>query len=241
MRHESMSNVTLANRQPRLIAQRRRERQEPLHVGEVAGNAHRHADGAGALAAAVGDELQKARQRHVVRLVERRQDVVFGDALGGLAGAGIAEAPGAERDALRAGHLLDAPVVEQVARRDRRSSSSRRRRAWRSSSARRCGPSAGRWRAAARAARRAASRSGTRTRVAIRLDAVAFQVSQADRPPPESTGSSACRPRTRPRPATAGAPAPAPSRSSPCRRQTTAAPAAASASRRASRQPTPVG
>ena len=55
----------VANRQARLIAQASGKLEEALRVGEVARDAERHADRAGALAAAVRDELQEARQRHV--------------------------------------------------------------------------------------------------------------------------------------------------------------------------------
>src|SRR6266480_189558 len=104
-----------ADRKTRLVAQAPGKLDEAMRVGEVADEAERHADGARALAAAAGDEIEKSREVHVLRVEgERGAHVLFGNAFGGLARTRVAEAAGAQRDPLRAGHLLDTAVIQQV-------------------------------------------------------------------------------------------------------------------------------
>ena len=75
-----------------------------------------------------------------VDVVERGSDVVVGDALGGLAGARVAEAAGPQRDALQRRPAPRRAGSRAGDRPDRRNSSSRSRRASSWSTARRCAP-----------------------------------------------------------------------------------------------------
>src|SRR6187399_2789283 len=97
----------LAQRETALIAKIGGKAAEAIDVAAIGGDAERHADGAGALPAAVLHELDEMRQRHVA---ERRRfaHVGLGQAFRGLAGARVAEAAGAKRDPLRARELFDA-------------------------------------------------------------------------------------------------------------------------------------
>src|SRR5258708_39830716 len=81
-----------ADRQRRAIAEAGGELHEALDVGEVADDAERDADGAGALAAALLQHLEEAGQRDARALRHPRAHVGLGQAVGGFSRARVAEA-----------------------------------------------------------------------------------------------------------------------------------------------------
>ena len=217
------------------------KRRKALDVGEVARQAERHADRAGALAAALLHQLEEARQRQVRALwPARRACRPRSDPFRRFARAGIAEAAGPQRDAFLRRRAPRPGGSRAAGRSDRRSSSSRSRRDPRRSTARTSARPGGRCRGGAPGARSAASRSGSRS-ASGSCRCRRARGGAARSPPPGCSGSSACRPRTRPRAA------PARGRR-PCTVAKFTVPPAnhgrrsvASAALRISRQPTPVG
>src|SRR5712691_8024326 len=103
-----------ADGEARQIAQALGKLDEAMGVSEAADQAERDANRARALAAAAGDQLEEAREVHVRVQIERGSDVGFRDPLRRLPRARVAEAARTQRDPLRAGHLFDPPVIEQV-------------------------------------------------------------------------------------------------------------------------------
>src|SRR4030095_3680975 len=100
---------------PRLIAERACKLHESLRVAKVAGQAERDPDGAGALTPSRRDDLEESLKGQILANRKRGSDVLVGNALGRLSSARITEAARAERNALLAGKLLHASIVEQVA------------------------------------------------------------------------------------------------------------------------------
>src|SRR5579872_6083742 len=104
----------VAGRHPRLVAEAPDEAQEAPNVGKVRGHADGCANGAGALLVPVLHHARETVQIDVRPQCEPRPHVFLGQPFGDLARAGVAEAPGAQRNPGLPGQFLDAAVVEQV-------------------------------------------------------------------------------------------------------------------------------